>query len=331
MQIVLIDVSPVPQRRVRNAIGIGLACFCALLPLRVLFTPNDHAGYSKMVENVDRLADDGEVVGKERVAFFYSQVNRVVPYYVLTNFALLGCLVIFAWHSKNWVTIGALLLLVAPLSPYFGYITKEAMLLLLLLVSYCVRRRSVFFASVVFYLLAGAFGLLVRKYYVPFLLLGFGWARVGLLIRTFVLLVGVVVCLFFAGPVFRELLSIKKQMWERLAFNSNVNTLLPLEFTETLPFFDVLYLWLQNIFYLLTTVVRVPGVPGVASLVSLVTVSVCFLSAFQSADKRIWYFAFFTLVFMTYLVPDSGTFVRHSTMLGIFAVFSVLLGKSHEA
>jgi hypothetical protein len=328
MRIGRIEFTGSPSRGALQAVVLGVATFVLLLPLRLLFVPNDHEGY---VDLIDEVASSGDVAfGKGYVALFYSVLGAVLPVEVYTNAIFLLYLVVVSRHAKNLGTLVLHLVLIAPLSPYFGYVTKEAMLVSIALLAYAVSRFGHRVGVSAFVVLVAVFGVFVRQYYLPLLVLA---SILPLLSRyTQLLLIVFIMCVlhFLGEPIYDYVLQAKRAMWERLFYHSTVNTLFPLDFPDSAGPTELIFVWAQNVFYICTASLRMRTLTGFASLVSLVVVVVAFVKTFKSGSMIVWLFSFFSLMFASFLVPDSGTFVRHSTMMSVFALFSVLLARRGE-
>jgi hypothetical protein len=275
--------------------------------------------------------NDPEATGKIWVAMFYNYVDYVVPYQVFTALIFICYLVIVARHSRGLMPLVFQFVLIAPLAPYFGYITKEALILFFCVISYVVSNYNRRLALPLFWCFLLLFSYYARQYYLPIIFISFyvcfmSKRKSGLVLS---LLPIVLLVPFYGEGIFEQVYRAKEIMWVRLAYYSEVNTLFPLNFDYGFSVVAFFKLWGFNLFYLLTGVVRHFGLVGLASFVSLFTVSVSLFYWWRKSDFRIWLFSFSAVIFMTFLVPDSGTFVRHSTLLACVAFFGVILNKGY--
>ncbi|BFT30743.1 hypothetical protein D210916BOD24_19190 [Alteromonas sp. D210916BOD_24] len=315
------------NRTKAKAAFIAFFCFTALLPLRLLFKPNDHDGYVEIMEGVNSGTANSDMVGKAWVALFYLKVSSIIPYEIATNILFFLYLYIVALHAKNYTTIVFHLVLIAPLSAYFGYITKEALLLFILLTTYLISRIKSEYTLITFFILMGVFSILIRQYYLPLLLLALFIPRLKESLAYIIGFILLMTLLLFGQDVFDLIYQVKKEMWFRLKYYSSVNTLFDLGFEEHGNFWLVSKVWFNNILSIFTTFFTHFGLVGIASLINLITIFFTFKITKEDAIVEIWLFGAFSLLFISYLVPDSGTFVRHSTMLSLVAIFSVILNN----
>lgn len=321
--------SRLPVRPIRESIYFAVVIYILLLPLKLVFVPNDHEGYLEFMDEASSLAGigDPEAKGKLWVALIYGYINQVVPYQFFTSLVFLIYLFVVCRHSLNIKTMMFHFLLIAPISPYFGYITKEALILSSLLLVYFSAVYRSFLSLPAFYLLMGVFSIFVRQYYIPFIILSFFAVRLNVKVMLFFLALISIPVLLFGDDLFEYLYLTKEEMWVRLRYYSVVNTLFPLEFSSAAGLWELVEIWLMNLWYILTTIVRHPSLVGLASFLNIILVSIVFKFTYGLAKRDVWLFALFSLVFMTFLVPDSGTFVRHSTLLSMVAIFGVLINR----
>lgn len=246
-----------------KVLSLAVICFLFFIPAKIIFTPNDHAGY---LEYIDQVKSDGvsdEAKGKVYVGLVYSYIGKVIPYGVFTNIVFLVFIIIFSSRVRNYFTLLAVGVLVAPISAYFGYVTKEALILLILVLAHlCYSRRGRKAGVIVMLAMLFLFSIFVRIYYLPFIIIAVFIAQFGMrrvLLPSFFF--GVVGLLLFP-EVLSFLYVTKYEMWARLKFESSVVTLFPLSFSpfsSPAVFFEI---WLQNVWSIVSAPVRHFGFRG---------------------------------------------------------------------
>lgn len=333
MNLETISLSSKPVQSSYVALAMAALAFIAYLPLTSVFTPNDHQGYVNIVEETGRATfDASEAKGKVAVALVYSVMSRFADYRVFTISAFILFLFMIARHAKNIQTLFLYFVLIAPISPYFWYITKEALLLLISIAAilwsqYISKKQSPF----IFFSLILVFSIFIRNYYIPLILaslfLSFNISRqlkLGGTIIAFIMT-------SFSNGLISFIYDSKYQMWARLYYYSEVNTLFQVDFVNNPNMFDLIFITISNYAQIIYTPIRFFDHRGLIVFIHLTCFILVLSSARKHGLKSLFYFVLLLFLFLGFMVPDSGTFIRHVSALTFALATSFLInGKSIE-
>lgn len=331
MKIEDISLSSVPQQTKGLSLILALVAFLFYLPLQSVFTPNDHEGYEYIIQETQSSSFNlEEAKGKVAVAIVYSFLNEMGSYKIFTLSFFLFFLFIIARHSKNIQTLLIYFILLAPISPYFWYITKEAILLFIVLFSIVLNSyysKNVGVITFVFLILI--FSYYIRIYYAPLILISF-FLYFNLNAKfKLVLFLTFFIAFSFSSEVIYYIYEQKYLMWARLYYYSDVGTLFFVNFKNNPNVFDLIYMALSNYLQILYTPLKFFDHRG---LIVLIHIS-CFLFtlyiSYLKGNRFLFYIVLTFFLFIAYMVPDSGTFIRHSSALTFILVSTFLIRENN--
>ncbi|WP_052878317.1 hypothetical protein [Vibrio coralliirubri] len=286
----------------------------------LFYTPNDYEGY---LEITDAVNGSGflDFTGKTYVALFFIYLEMIIPVSILGYLLMMAFCYLMYKNIDNYILWIAVLFVTLPMAGYLTYISKEFILFFIFISSGMLREKNEQISNIYLLFSILIFSILIRQYYIPILLFSFFIVSVRSSIKLLMLLVvfGIIAivlsCYDYMQDVFNYVYESKYNMWARLYYYSEVNTIFHLEFHKESSFINIVYMWLQNLYYLISAPFRHFGLKGFIILNHLVVVVILYFCYFKN---ELWYyFTLFSIIFMTYLVPDSGTFIRHASCLTV--------------
>lgn len=327
------SISESPVQKVWISLLLAAVIFIAYIPLQSIFTPNDHEGYVAMVQEASTgRVDSSELRGKLAVGYVYAVMQSFGDYRLFTLTAFFSFLFILVRRVKNVETLAIYFLIFAPISPYFWYITKEALLLFIVLFSFSFhifvsKKYSVF----IFFTLLFFFSLFIRNYYLPLIFSAlfishFRKFEYRIFFVFFALLV-----LTISDGIVEFVFNAKYDMWARLYYYSKVNTIFEVDFVRNPNIIDLARTTISNYLQLLFTIVRFPDHRGLIVTIHILFMYVIVSTSLKYASHSISIFCLLLVLFIAFMVPDSGTFIRHASALCFLIVGSFLLGKRQKS
>ena len=175
------------------------------------------------------------------------------------------------------------------------------------------------------------FGIFIRNYYIILLLGALVIStKMDFRIKMIVIALGIVGIGVTDGVV-EYVYNAKYEMWARLYYYSDVNTLFEMNFVNNPNLFDLVYVALSNYLQILYTPIKFLDHRGLIVLVTLL----CYFIAFKKilAKKLTLISSFFVLLFffLAFMVPDSGTFIRHvSAAVSVFMAAYLYREKNEQ-
>lgn len=306
--------------------------------LQSVYVPNDFDGYRELMLEVQGTG--AQKRGKEFVALIFLRMEELAPYWWLGNLAFLTVAWFVFKRARHVEAFFIFALLSLPVMPYVGFVSKE----LLIAITCCavllaaVRARAL--AVVGFFLITGLFGLFVRPYYIP--ALGFAVAVALAPWPLMVILGGAAMLVLLMTPAITGMLiDTKVAMWERLYYQSKVNSLLDVREVDLYDFglrasdnidnlFTLTHLFLSNMLQLITVPIWLFGPRGLFFAVYMAVFCALFAHAWRHGERAISAFVAFVFAFLLFLVPDAGTLVRHMSALSLMLYVALVVRCSAD-
>lgn len=327
------SISETPVQKVWLSLVLAAIIFVAYIPLQSIFTPNDHEGYVAMVQEASTgRVDSSELRGKLAVGYVYAIMQSFGDYRLFTLTAFFSFLYILIRRVKNVETLAIYFFIFAPISPYFWYITKEALLLFIVLISFSFHLFiSKKYSTTLFYVLLLVFAAFIRTYYLPLIFSAIFLSYFRKFEYRMVFLFFVLLTLVYSNGIVEFVFNAKYDMWARLYYYSKVNTIFDVDFVRNPNVIDLAYTTVSNYIQLLFTIVRFPDHRGLIVTVHIFLMYIIVHSAIRYSSRSISIFCLLLVFFIAFMVPDSGTFIRHASALCFLIVGGFLLGKRQNS
>lgn len=315
-----------------NVAFLSGVIFLLLMPARLLFIPNDHEGYLDIMDQTAGGEFTAGLRSKEYVALTYNYIGKFIPLFIFSNLVFYLYILIITSKIERFRELVFFLFMSFFIFSYFNYVTKEAILLILLVLPFLVKTRKLT-RTVWFYLSIGVYAFLIRPYYAVAIAFGicimiFG-KKIGILVSS---ISGLVLLYLYPEP-FEALDNAGILMWNASYSFHGTRSVFPRELINiTLPSFqsEFLYRYFGRLVYGIFPSVWLGTF--VDYLAQIVVISYLFLIglAFKIGDKMYSSFGLGLFLVLPAFVTDIGTFSRHLGSVGFFMFLSIAVGKDHN-
>ena len=319
---------------IAQSLVITLGITAAMLPMRGVITPNDHAGYVEFVQEAQTYNSIFGLNAKQFIGWVYLQIGKIMPYFVFTNMIFFSYLYYCSRKIKNVTECAIFTILTFPMFIYFNYITKESILLLIILLSifaYHNDGKHAIKSRVLFFALISAFALFVRPYYaIPIafsaLTLSLGWKKSIIISLISALLV------FIIKPVpFLLLEDIRQTMYFVNTYIHGARSMFPfIETSGEHVRIQSVQNWALVLSYIVTPAIWDPTLKGMYAQIHAIMLVIVCIQSMKYGDKQLSSFGIALLLVIPFFAPDLGTWIRHSSAASFFLFTSLVYARKNS-
>ncbi|KAA9007832.1 hypothetical protein [Histidinibacterium aquaticum] len=315
-------------------VSVAVLLALPLWPLRGLIAPADHAGYIDFVQEAGGLRDLSGLSAKLYVGVFFDAVERAMPWRVFTNGVLAAYLLCLAAALRSLGGYALALVLTLPVIIHLDYISKEAILVFLLLCAVATARgvgRRAGHAVLVAGL--AAFALFIRPYYAlplaaALAVAALGWWRGSLAVGAGL----AAMALAFPWPL-AQLEAAREAMYVASQTRFGTRTIYPgvsLD-PETGPALRAVQNYLAVLRGSLLPVTWTATVKDLYAQVFALAFVALARGAVRRGDPLFAGFGVFMALTVPFFSPDLGTSLRHVAAAATFLWAALALGRAGES
>lgn len=314
-------------------VGLALVLLIALLPTRSLIAPSDHQGYLDYVSDARGMSGLSGYGGKEWVGFIFYNLDRIAPFWVITNAMFFIYLFLVCSNIRSFAEVAIFYVLSVPMFVYFGYITKESIMMMILLgTAFTWLRFGERPATIVFIALFSLFAIAIRPYYaVPIVLalasLRYDWKRIA----TVAACVVPFVIAFWSAP-FQMTEQARLMMFYKNEYVWGSRTVFPFLFTDNdIPAqLRALGNYCLSLIYVSTPLVWSQTLKEIFAQLHFVFLVIVTVQALRYGKRLLTYFGIGILIMLPLFIPDLGTWVRHSSAVCFFFFLAIYLARREQ-
>lgn len=319
---------------IAQSLVITLGITAAMLPMRGVITPNDHAGYVEFVQEAQSYNSILGLNAKQFIGWFYLQIGKIMPYFVFTNLIFFSYLYYCSRKIKNITECVIFTIITFPMFIYFNYITKESILLLIIMLYILVNHNEGnqnFKSRILFFTLISFFALFVRPYYaIPIafsaLTLSIGWKK-----SVLISLISAILIFIIKPTPFLVLEEIRQTMYFVNSYIHGARSMFP--FIET-SFEHIRIQSIQNwalvMSYIITPAIWDPTLKGMYAQIHTIMLVAVSIQSMRYGDKQLSSFGISLLLVIPFFAPDLGTWIRHSSAASFFLFTSLVYARKNS-
>lgn len=314
-------------------IGLALVLLIALLPTRAFIAPSDHQGYLEYVSDARGLSGLSGLGGKEWVGILFYNLEQVAPFWIVTNAMFVIYLFLVCSHIRSFAEVAVLYVISVPMFVYFDYITKESIVMMVLLATVFVWLRfGQKPAAFVFLFMFSLYAVAIRPYYAVAIVLAlaslrYDWKRIALVMGC----VAPFVIAFWSAP-FEMTERARLIMFFKNEYVWGSRTVFPFLFTDAdIPVqLRALGNYALSLFYLGTPLLWSQTIKEVFAQIHFFFFVILTVQAVRYGKPLFTYFGVGILIMLPFFIPDLGTWVRHSSAVCFFFFLGIYLARREQ-
>ena len=308
-----------------------LISYSLFLPAASFLAPSEANLYTDFIEGTGTY--EGAFFGKDAVAISYAALNRFIPYYVVTTLITILYYLAVSSTAKNIETTIFHSFISIQILAFSSFITKESVLILIAVLTFCLHRLEHRLAARVFFLTGVlSFAVIVRQYYIPLIALYLLALVLRPKVAAAITVFGFMFVSLFDSTIIEELTGPKNQMIYRAHTRFlGVSTALPFAMIYEFDLFTFLEHYFRSLFFLLFPILWLPDHRGLYAQLQVIVLFSLVITALRRGDPGYATFGVGIMMTMVYIVPDLGTWVRHASTGSVFLFLALMVGRNPKS